>query len=130
MSQDDDPSTNEPVGTVAEEAAKLLGALSGWARDLDDHVATGAAECSYCPICRTVHALRQTSPEVRTQLATAATALLQAASGLLATVATDQPDRGGVEHIDLDDTGDWPADPDEQTDVRPDVENDPEEGDR
>lgn len=133
MSQDDDPSTNdgagfgagfgaEPVGSVAEEAAKLFGALSGWARDLDDHVATGAAECSYCPICRTVHALRHTSPEVRTQLATAATALLQAASGLLATVAPEQPDRGGVEHIDLDDTGDWPDDPD--------VETDPEEGER
>jgi hypothetical protein len=126
MKQDDDASTNEPVGSVAEEAAKLLGALSGWARDLDDHVATGAPECSYCPICRTVHALRQTSPEVRTQLATAATALLQAASGLLATVAPEAPGRGGVEHIDLDDTGDWPADPDEQTDV----ETDPEEGDR
>ena len=135
MNQDDDPSTNDGaatdgVGSVAEEAAKLLGALSGWARDLDDHVATGAPECTYCPICRTVHALRHTSPEVRTQLATAATALLQAASGLLATVAPDQPDRGGVEHIDLDDAGDWPADPDEQTGEQTDVETDPEEGDR
>lgn len=127
MSQDDDPST-EPVGSVAEEAAKLLGALSGWAHGLDDHLDTGAAECSYCPICRTVHALRHTSPEVRTQLATAATALLQAASGLLATVTPtpDQADRGGVEHIDLDDTGDWPEDPD----VQPDLATDPEEGDR
>ena len=128
MSQDDDPSTDrgadsEPVGTVTEEALRLLGALSGWARDVDDHVATGATECSFCPICRTVHALRRTSPEVRTQLATAATALMQAASGLLATAVPDPPARGGVQNIDLDDdAGDWPDDTDVQTD--------PEEGDR
>lgn len=121
---------NDPmqdVGSVAEEAAKLLGALSGWAKDaahdVDRHVATGAQECTYCPICRTVHAVRGLSPEVRTQLATAATSFLQAAAGVLATVATDQRTRpGGVEHIDLDadvdDDGDWP------------VETDPEEGDR
>jgi hypothetical protein len=30
VSQTDDP---EPVGSVAEEAAKLIGALSGWARE-------------------------------------------------------------------------------------------------
>jgi hypothetical protein len=122
VNQDDDPSTNagaDQVGTVAEEAAKLLGALSGWTRGVDDHLATGAAECSYCPVCRTVHALRQTSPEVRTQLATAATALLQAAAGLLATATPDRrdhPDRARVQHIDLDDTGDWPDDPDARTD--------------
>jgi hypothetical protein len=130
VNQDDDPSTSDAagpdqVGTVAEEAAKLLGALSGWAHGVDDHLATGAAECTYCPVCRTVHALRQTSPEVRTQLATAATALLHAASGLLATAVPDprdRPDRSGVEHIDLDDAGDWPDEPE--------VPTDPEESDR
>lgn len=133
MSQDDEPS-GEAVGTVGEEAAKLLGALSDWARDqgsdlghsvaglagqaakaardVDGHLATGAAECTYCPICRTVHVLRETSPEVRAQLATAASALMQAASGLLATAVPDNVDRGGVEHIDLDDNGDWPDDTD------------------
>jgi hypothetical protein len=138
VNENDDPSTNDgdavrddaagtdEVGTVAEEAAKLIGALSGWARGVEDHLATGAAECTYCPVCRTVHALRQTTPEVRTQLATAATALLQAASGLLATAVPDrghQPDRAGVEHIDLDDAGDWPDEPD-------DVRTEPEESDR
>ena len=136
MSQDDDPSTNdggaaEPVGSVAEEAIKLLGALSGWAQDaapdLEGHLATGAAECTYCPICRTVHAVRGLRPEVKEQLVSAASSALQALSGLLAAATPD--DRGapsGVEHIDLDDTGDWPDDPD----VQPDVETDPEEGDR
>jgi hypothetical protein len=142
-----DPSTDdhaEQVGTVAEEAAKLLGALSEWAKDqgadlghgvagladqaartarqVDEHLATGAAECRWCPVCRTVHAVRQTSPEVRAQLASAATSLLQAASAMLATTVPDQHgQRTGVEHIDLDEGAtDWPDDTDEHT----------EEGDR
>ena len=114
------------VGSVADEAAKLLGALSDWAKDaahdVDRHIATGAEECTYCPVCRTVHAVRELSPEVKAQLATAATTFLQAAAGLMASAARDQQARqGGVEHIDLDgldDDTDWP------------VETDPEEGDR
>lgn len=129
------------VGPLAEEAAKLLTALSGWARDqggqvgdavgdtasglaghatriahdLDSHVATGSAECEYCPICRTVHAVRQLSPEVKDHLATAAASLVQAAAGMLATsVRTDRT--GGrsdhVEKIRLDD--DEPTDPQEE----------------
>ncbi|GAB3196809.1 hypothetical protein GCM10027062_06910 [Nocardioides hungaricus] len=100
------------VGSVAEEAVKLLGALSGWAKDathdVDAHIATGAAECTYCPICRTVHAVRELSPEVRTQLATAATALLEAAAGLMASAGGRAERAGGVEHIGLDDDADWP----------------------
>lgn len=105
------------VGTVAEEAVKLLGALSDWAKDavgeVDQHLATGAAECTFCPVCRTVHAVRQLSPEVKTQLATAATAFLDAAAGLMSGAATGQtvrPER--VQHIDLDDEGDWPEEGD------------------
>jgi hypothetical protein len=143
----DDSSTrpSDGVGSIGEEAAKLLGALSEWAKDhgsdlgqaasglaghaarsaqgMNEHLATGAAECTYCPVCRTVHALRETSPEVRAQLTTAATALLQAASGLLATAVPDtrRDPSAGVERIDLDDgPDDGPGWPDE----------DPEEGDR
>lgn len=112
------------VGSVAEEAVKLLGALSGWAKEtagdagqaLDQHLATGAAECTYCPICRTVHAVRELSPEVKTQFATAATSFLNAAAGLIADAASAPRDRSaGVEHIGLDDDGDWPeeTEPDE-----------------
>jgi hypothetical protein len=130
MSQDDDASTNDPVGSVAEEAIKLLGALSSWAKDatpdLENHVDTGAAECTYCPICRTVHVVRALRPEVKDQLVTAASTALQALSGLLAAATPAGGAPSGVEHIDLDDTGDWPAD----VDVQPDVETDPEEGDR
>ena len=121
MSETDD---DREVGSVAEEAAKLLGALSGWAREhgdgvsamadtfLDDgheHIATGAPECAWCPVCRTVAAIRQTSPEVRAHLASAASSLMLAVSGMMAT----QP--GGrdatVERIDLEDDADgWPED--------------------
>lgn len=123
------------VGSLAEETAKLLGALDGWAReqgdglgdtvsglsqhalaaahDVNDHLATGSAECTVCPVCRTVHAVRQLSPEVKTHLATAAASLVQAAAGILATAnPSPSSDRGGVEHIDLDDAGeDWPEEP-------------------
>ena len=102
------------VGSVAEEAVKLLGALSDWARDaageVDQHLATGAAECTFCPICRTVHAVRELSPEVKTQLATAATTFLNAAAGLMSGAAAGQTGRPeGVQHIDLDDES-WPGD--------------------
>ena len=97
-----DPS-HEPVGSLGEEAAKLLGALSDWARDqgtdyagsasgaagafthvlheIDEHVATGSADCRYCPVCQVIHVARQTSPEVRTHLAMAAGSIV--ASGCL-----------------------------------------------
>ena len=103
---------HDPVGSVGDEAAKLFGALAGWAndhmgdraREIDEHLATGSAECLYCPVCRTVHAVRQASPEVRAHLVTAASSLLQAAAGALATaVPADAGGRtGSVEHIDLD----------------------------
>jgi hypothetical protein len=125
---------HDPVGSVAEETAKLLGALSGWARthgseagqnlghgladawhELDQHVATGSAECRYCPVCRVVHVVRECSPEVRTHLALAGANLMQAAAALLATAAPDGKRRaGGVERIDLDDAGDTDWDGDDE----------------
>ena len=128
---------NDEIGSVADEAAKLFGALSEWARDhgpdlghglsglaaqaataageVNDHIATGAEECTYCPICRTVHVVRLASPEVRTHLAMAAANLMQAAAGILAAAGSDDArggsGRGGsVEHIDLDE-GEWPEGP-------------------
>jgi hypothetical protein len=121
-----------PVGSAAEEAAKLLGAVSDWARehgsdagaafggiaeqvsaaahDVDAHLATGE-DCRYCPLCRAVQVYRSASPEVREHLATAVTSLAQAATAMLATAVPQQ--RGtGVEHIDL--TDDWPGDVEDQ----------------
>ena len=119
------PDGADAVGSVGEEAAKLFGALSDWAReqgsdyagtaasatsafaaavqDVGDHVATGSQDCRYCPLCQVIHAVRQTSPEVRTHLTVAASSLMQAAAALLAT-HTDGRQRGSVpvEKIDLD----------------------------
>ncbi len=118
----------QPVGSVGEEAAKLLGALSDWARDqgndyaesaagaagafahtirdVNEHIATDSKDCRYCPVCQVIHVVRQTSPEVRTHLTVAASSLMQAAAGLLATQA-GQPSSSPVEKIDLDSGADW-----------------------
>ena len=124
--------SGDDVGSVGEEAAKLLGALSDWARDhggdlgagdgpggvaaqaaaavreVVDHVDTGAAECAWCPLCRAVHVVRD--PQVRDHLANAAASLMQAAAGILAATASHErrPPAPGVERIDLDDDGPWP----------------------
>lgn len=118
------------IGSVGEEAMKLFGALADAARQqageaagsaggfaaqaaamahqVNEHIATGDAECRYCPVCRVVHAVRQTSPEVRNHLMIAASSLLQAAAGLMETLppapgsAGANPRGAEVEHIDLD----------------------------
>jgi hypothetical protein len=104
------PPQDDPVGSVGDEAAKLLGALADWAsdhaREVNEHLATGDAECLYCPICRTVHAIREASPEVKAQLAGAASTFLQAAAGLLSAAGQADPSASRVQHIDLDDEGD------------------------
>ena len=121
------PTTPDDVGSVGEEAAKLFGALSDWAReqggeyagsaadaagsfahsvkDVNEHIATGGEDCRYCPVCQVIHVVRQTSPEVRTHLAVAASSLMHAAAGLLATHTNDQSTASPVEKIDLDDSG-------------------------
>lgn len=128
----DEQPVGPEVGSVAEEAAKLMGALSGWAReqgdtatggvagsvagladlakDLDGHVA--GENCTYCPVCRVIAMVRATSPEVKTHLTSAATSLLQAAMSALATPVPDEARRRqtGVERIDLDDGPDWSDD--------------------
>lgn len=119
--------SDEPVGSVGEEAAKLFAALSGWARDqgadyagsaagaaaamsdtmhtINEHIATGSEDCRYCPLCQVIHVVRTTSPEVKAHLAVAASSLMHAAAGVLATqVPSDK--KGPVEKIDLDDN-DW-----------------------
>lgn len=142
---------HEQLGSAAEEAAKLFGALGDWAKqhgsdvagnlavglttglaglashaqtvaseinhDLGEHLATGAPECAYCPICRTVHVIREASPEVMTHLSMAAASLMQAASAVIAAAAESRPNsrRGtSVEKIDLDTeqgwSDDWPDD--------------------
>ena len=132
MSNDDE---QEQVGSVGEEAAKLMNALQGWAREhgqdyanaaaeaasgaassidsINEHIATGGRDCKWCPNCQVIFAVRETNPEVRQHLASAATSFMQAVAGVLATQVPDQdrPRSGsGFEKIDLSDGEDWEDD--------------------
>lgn len=119
----------EPIGSVGEEAAKLFVALSGWAKDqgaasagtasgaasafseamhnVNEHLATGGEDCKYCPLCQVISAVRNTSPEVKAHLAIAASSLMQAASGLLATQVPGEGKAAPVQKIDLDGDDGW-----------------------
>ena len=63
-----------------EGLSGLAAQAAASAHDLNEHLATGSAECTVCPVCRTVHAVRQLSPEVKAHLTTAVTSLAQAAA--------------------------------------------------
>ena len=112
----------EPVGSVSEEAIKLLAALQDWAKEkgqdsagvaagaasafsaVNEHIATGSKECTFCPICQLISTAREISPEVKQHLSSAASSLLQAVSSALAT-PPPKPRRsdGPIEKIDLSD---------------------------
>jgi uncharacterized protein DUF5304 len=77
------------VGSVAEEATRLFTAFESWVRDAaggastafaaaDSHIATGAAECQLCPVCRLLTLLRGTRPEVFEHLTDATASMLAA----------------------------------------------------
>ena len=125
----------ETVGTVSEEAVKLLHALQDWAKEsgseyadaaataaegaasaahrINEHIATGDESCTYCPVCRVISAVRDTSPEVRQHLSSAAASLMQAAAGLMATAVPDPAARrqeASRQKIDLDDDDEWEDD--------------------
>ena len=67
----------DAVGTLAEEAAKLLGAAEQWWREhapnLPEH--TGP-ECRICPFCQGLAMVRGANPELFEHLTDAAGALL------------------------------------------------------
>jgi hypothetical protein len=111
----------EPVGSLAEEAAKLVAALSsiqpgaradhsdddedGASEAHDEHDHAGA-ECRYCPLCAVARAARSMTPEVREHLTSAVSSLLLAVRGILdeavAKAAADPADaHRPVEKIDL-----------------------------
>ncbi|MGI8576371.1 MAG: hypothetical protein ACR2KG_00305 [Nocardioidaceae bacterium] len=94
-------SSREPVGSLAEEAARLAAVLRGWAgedgRDRSDAEAVHseaiddvpghepASECHHCPICTVVRAAKGTSPQTRQHLANAAMSLVMAMEEMLKT---------------------------------------------
>jgi hypothetical protein len=118
--------TDQPVGTLAEEAAKLFSALQGWAVEhrgsegsdrssgsgpdssaeyVGQHEAGQhlSVECRYCPLCTLARFARAASPEVREHLTSAALSMTLAVKGLLEGVERQRPEprRDPVEKIDL-----------------------------
>ena len=102
-------------GPLADEAARLVEALSEWARGHMHDGAAGAAaaaagmgasaECTLCPICQLLGVLRSTKPETFTHLMEASTALTAALRSMVDTVERGGRRDGGVERIRLDDDG-------------------------
>lgn len=92
----------EPVGSAAEEAAKLFAAVSEWAAQaagaIDEHLATGSEECRVCPVCQAVSLLRRRDPEVVEHLTQAAGSLLAA---FKAAVTPEPGPRPPVQRIDI-----------------------------
>lgn len=87
--------STQPVGSLTEEAAKLLAVLQGWTaapaetseNDPDANTShdPDGSECRWCPHCRLVRAAKATSPEAREHLTHAATSFALAVQELLAT---------------------------------------------
>jgi hypothetical protein len=117
----------DPVGSLGEEAVKLLSAVSAWAQDhaagsADEPAEPGPAQgstcscggtstCAWCPVCQAATFARAASPELKEQLVTAGLALTSAARLLLEQLAAPPTAPGpdgrsdDVEHIDLSDEG-------------------------
>jgi len=93
-------------GSVGDEAAKLVEALSDWARGAaggELPLATGSEECQLCPICQALSLARRARPETFTHLADATTSFLAALRTVVETHDhASKNGRSGVERIDLD----------------------------
>lgn len=124
------PGGHEQVGSVGEEAAKLLSALQGWARDHvadysrsagglgSGYIADGSAACKVCPVCQVIALVRGVNPESVEQLGHAAGSMLSALSGLVESAHRGDARReSGVQRIDLSDDG--PAGPGEHPGPEP-----------
>jgi len=107
------PTAGDP-GPLADELVKLLGAAQDWLhRTLGDpstaKIATGAAECSWCPLCQLISVVRGDRPEITEKLSEAQSAVagllrsLADAAGT-ATARAQQGAQSGprVQRIDLD----------------------------
>jgi hypothetical protein len=100
--------SKEPVGSLAEEAAKLFAVLQQAARQEDPPPAgetpepeqaevrdehehgtarSGGPECQWCPVCQLIAKVRNTSPETIEQLSTAAAGVLGSVRSLLEAAA-------------------------------------------
>jgi hypothetical protein len=98
----------QAVGSLAQEAAKLAAVLqdlaessakTGSAEEEEIRWATGAPECSACPVCRVIAAARDLGPDFYTDLGAAvanlAAAISASAGGRQATPSPEGQDTEG-----------------------------------
>ena len=101
--------SGQPVGSAAEEAARLFAAAEEWVRTRTgghlDNLATGAPECTVCPFCQGIAAVRQVRPETVEHLLDSAASFVAALrTTVSAHVSPDGPAesrRPDVQHIDV-----------------------------
>lgn len=121
--------TKEPIGSVAEEAAKLFAVLQQAAAgpggtthsepapaDGEAHAHKLGPDCVLCPVCQVINKVRSTSPETIEQLSSAAAHVLGSVRSLLeaaaeaarqsqadaaSRTATEEPVRSRVDRIDV-----------------------------
>ena len=94
---------SEAVGTLAEEAAKLLGAAEAWWRGSAPSAEHTGPECKVCPFCQVVSVVRRVEPDVVEKVTEAAVALLVALKGAVEPPDSSEPRRADVpvERIDI-----------------------------
>jgi hypothetical protein len=114
----------DPHGTIGDEAAKLLDAVQDWARrSFGDsaHIATGAPECTWCPVCQLIAVVRGDRPEISDKIADATASVVAALRAMVDAAANPAEETGAapprpprVQRIDLgsdDSDGSDSADP-------------------
>jgi hypothetical protein len=102
-------------GPLAEEAARLVEAITEWARgavgDVSMPTMGGAPECQACPVCQLLALVRRTQPETFGHLADASASMVAALRTIVERHDHGQHRGSGVERINLDDRDAAPADP-------------------
>ncbi len=119
--------TPDPVGSLAEEAAKLIAVVQAWGQSAlgpasasegdpvgegeradDDRVAAertehthSTPECRFCPLCSTMRLARAATPDVRAHVGNAVLSLSMAMSELLDNVRNDASGRPSADDVDL-----------------------------
>jgi Family of unknown function (DUF5304) len=106
------------LGSIADEAAKLVEAVQNWARGvgaesgsaagpLAEFLAAGAGgspSCRFCPVCQLVSTVREVRPETVQDLLEVGTSLLASMRTLIERQEREWSSRPAapVQHIDID----------------------------
>ncbi len=90
----------EAVGGVADEAAKLFGAVEDWWRERIGEVHQGP-ECAVCPVCQVLALVRTAKPEVFEHLAQSAASLLLAFQAAVDSPGAARRGASPVQRIDI-----------------------------